>query len=78
MFGYDSLIDIRNFESFIFEGPEVAEQVFETNDNFVIAKPLRKRAQGVGSSNAKFSGDAVYICSYNESDDEMKYEICNR
>ncbi len=42
MFSYDSLIEIRKLEAFLYEGPEMVEQLYERNDNFS-SMPMRRR-----------------------------------
>ena len=72
MFGYDSLIDLRNFESFLFEGPEVAEQIFERDDSFN-TPPLRKRSIALNSSKSGNDIDEriVYSCVYDKESDQV-------
>ena len=70
MFGYDSLIDLRNFESFLFEGPEIAEQIFERDDSFS-AKPLRRRGNSFNSSKVDIDETIVYSCIYDKDLDQI-------
>ena len=58
MFGYDSLIDIRDLELFLYDGPETAEQVFERNDSFS-ADHKRRR----------YHKDRCVLCEKAESED---------
>ena len=70
MFGYDSLIDLRNFESFLFEGPEIAEQIFERDDSFN-AKPLRHGENTLNSLKPDIDEKIVYSCIYDRDSDEI-------
>lgn len=44
MFGYDLMIDIRTLEAFLYEGPEMVEQIYERNDHFHSTR-MRRRSK---------------------------------
>jgi hypothetical protein len=77
MFSYESLIDIRDLEIFLFEGPETVEQVYETNDNFSYNHSRRRDQKDNEDEPSEDSDNSAIWYSYyiDSKSGEIVYEF---
>lgn len=76
MFSYDLMIDIRTLEAFLYEGPEMVEQIYERNDHFHSTR-MRRRSKlldpNVSNDDIIKSKDILYSYYINPETNDIVY-----
>lgn len=75
MFGYESLIEIRNLELFLYDGPETVEQIYDVNDRFISAHPRRRHHKDNCAQCHEINDNIWYSYRVNVETNSIEYNV---
>ena len=75
MFGYESLIEIRDLELFLYDGPETVEQVYDGNDRFSAEHPRRRHHRDNCAQCNEMNDNIWYSYKVNIETNSIEYNL---